>query len=297
MIFGFSLKIVDSYYMNENELKALISLLDDPDAAIYQELEDKLIASGPPVVPFLEQQWETSFDALLQSRVEQIVHKIQFNEVKNDLQLWMISNQEDLLEGLLIINRYQYSQLNEPEIYQQLAELKREAWYLMMYEMSPLEKVKLLNNVLFRDFGLSGNTSDYHAPQNSFINKVFETKKGNPISLACIYSLVAQRLDIPIYGVNLPKHFVLAYMNEENPEEVLFYINVFNRGQVMQESDIQSFLQQLNLPFNDQYTKPCGNLDIIRRVLRNLLAAYNHLDNVEKRDEIQILLDLVTDPA
>lgn len=297
MIFGFSLKIVDSYYMNENELKALISLLDDPDAAIYQELEDKLIASGPPVVPFLEQQWETSFDALLQSRVEQIVHKIQFNEVKNDLQLWMMSNQEDLLEGLLIINRYQYSQLNESEIYQQLAELKREAWYLMMYEMSPLEKVKLLNNVLFRDFGLSGNTSDYHAPQNSFINKVFETKKGNPISLACIYSLVAQRLDIPIYGVNLPKHFVLAYMNEENPEEVLFYINVFNRGQVMQESDIQSFLQQLNLPFSDQYTKPCGNLDIIRRVLRNLLAAYNHLDNVEKRDEIQLLLDLVTDPA
>ncbi|MEJ5054873.1 transglutaminase-like domain-containing protein [Sphingobacterium sp. MYb382] len=283
--------------MNENELKALISLLDDPDAAIYQELEDKLIASGPPVVPFLEQQWETSFDALLQSRVEQIVHKIQFNEVKNDLQLWMMSNQEDLLEGLLIINRYQYSQLNESEIYQQLAELKREAWYLMMYEMSPLEKVKLLNNVLFRDFGLSGNTSDYHAPQNSFINKVFETKKGNPISLACIYSLVAQRLDIPIYGVNLPKHFVLAYMNEENPEEVLFYINVFNRGQVMQESDIQSFLQQLNLPFSDQYTKPCGNLDIIRRVLRNLLAAYNHLDNVEKRDEIQLLLDLVTDPA
>jgi len=209
----------------------------------------------------------------------------------------MISNQEDLLEGLLIINRYQYSQLNEQEIHQQLAELKREAWYHMMYEMSPLEKVKLLNNILFREFGLSGNTSDYHAPQNSFINKVLETKKGNPISLACIYSLVAQRLDIPIYGVNLPKHFVLAYMNEEKPEEVLFYINVFNRGQVMQESDIHAFLQQLNLPFSDQYTKPCGNLDIIRRVLRNLLAAYNHLDNVEKRDEIQTLLDLNTDLA
>ena len=283
--------------MNENELKALISLLDDPDAAIYQELEDKLIASGPPVVPFLEEQWESSFDTLLQSRVEQIVHKIQFNEVKNDLQLWIISNQEDLLEGLLIINRYQYSQLNEPAIHQQLAELKREAWYHMMYEMSPLEKVKLLNNVLFREFGLAGNTSDYNAPQNSFINKVLESKKGNPISLACIYSLVAQRLDIPIYGVNLPKHFVVAYMNEEKPEEVLFYINVFNRGQVMQESDIRSFLQQLNLPFSDQYTKPCTNLDIIRRVLRNLLAAYNHNDTLEKHEEIQILMDLTIDQA
>ncbi len=279
--------------MNENELKALISLLDDPDAGIYQELEDKLIASGPDVVPFLEQHWEESFDALLQGRVEQIVHKIQFNQVKNDLQLWMIHNQEDLLEGLLIINRYQYTHLNEDEVHQQLAELKRNAWYYLMYDMSPLEKVKLLNNILFREFGLSGNTADYNAAQNSYINRVLESKKGNPISLACIYSLVAQRLDIPIYGVNLPKHFVLAYMDEDEPDKVLFYINVFNRGQVMQESDISAFLQQLNLPLTDEYTKPCTNIAIIKRVLRNLVTAYNHIDNIEKRQEVQLLLDLM----
>ena len=162
-----------------------------------------------------------------------------------------------------------------------------------MYEMSPVEKIKLLNNILFREFGLSGNTTDYHSPQNSFINKVLETKKGNPISLACIYSLVALRLDIPIYGVNLPKHFVLAYMNEEKPDEVLFYINVFNRGQIMRESDIIAFLHQLNLPTSEEYMKPCDNLSIIKRVLRNLIAAYNHVDNLEKRQEVQLLLDLI----
>ncbi|GHE23631.1 transglutaminase-like domain-containing protein [Sphingobacterium griseoflavum] len=279
--------------MKEQELKALISLLDDPDTEIYQALEDKLITCGPEVIPLLEESWEESFDMLLQSRVEQIIHKIQFNEVQNDLQLWKLSNQADLLEGLLIVNRYQYPNLAEEEVYTKLAELKRSAWYHLMYEMSPVEKVKLLNNILFREYGLSGNTSDYHAPHNSFINKVLETKKGNPISLACIYSLVAQRLDIPIYGVNLPKHFVLAYMNEENPEEVLFYINVFNRGQIMREDDIRSFLQQLNLPASDDYIKPCNNLAVIKRVLRNLVAAYDHIDNVEKRQEVQLLLDLI----
>lgn len=279
--------------MNEQELKALISLLDDPDAEIYQALEDKLITCGPEVIPMLEQSWEESFDVLLQGRVEQIIHKIQFNQVTHDLQLWKISNQDDLLEGLLIVNRYQYPNLPEEEVYTKLAELRRSAWYYLMYEMSPIEKVKLLNNVLFREFGLSGNTSDYHAPQNSFINKVLESKKGNPISLACIYSLVAQRLDIPIYGVNLPKHFVLAYMKEENPEEVLFYINVFNRGQIMREDDIVAFLHQLNLPASEEYMKPCDNLSIIKRVLRNLVAAYNHIDNVEKRQEVQLLLDLL----
>lgn len=282
--------------MNEQELKALISLLDDPDAEIYQTLEDKLITCGPEVIPLLEESWEQSFDLLLQERVEQIIHKIQFNQVKNDLQLWKLSNEEDLLEGLLIINRYQYPNLGDEEVYGKLAELRRNAWYHLMYDMSPIEKVKLLNNILFREFGLSGNTSDFHAPQNSFINKVLESKKGNPISLACIYSIVAQRLDIPIYGVNLPKHFVLAYMNEEKPDEVLFYINVFNRGQIMREVDIVAFLQQLNLPPTDEYIKPCNNLEIIKRILRNLIAAYEYVDNIEKREEVQLLMNLI-EPA
>lgn len=85
-------------------------------------------------------------------------------------------------------------------------------------------------------------------------------------------------------------------MKEENPEEVLFYINVFNRGQIMREEDIVSFLHQLNLPASDEFIRPCDNLAIIKRVLRNLIAAYNHIDNIEKRQEVQLLLDLI-DPA
>jgi len=279
--------------VNEKEIKALIYLLDDPDREIFQEIEHKLITCGPEVIPLLEHSWESSFDPLSQSRIENIIHKIQYDQVKNDLQLWKLNNSEDLLEGLLIINRYQYPNLHEEQVYYQLAELRRNAWYHLMYDMSPVEKVKLLNNILFREFGLSGNTSNYHDPQNSFIHKVLETKKGNPISLACIYALVAQKLDIPIYGVNLPKHFVLAYVDGENQDKVQFYINVFNRGQIMREEDIYAFLRQLNLPLSDNYTLPCDNIAIIKRVLRNLIAAYEHVDNAEKKFEVETLLTLI----
>src|SRR3546814_17101059 len=71
----------------------------------------------------------------------------------------------------------------------------------MNYEMSTLEKVKLLNHVFFKVHGFSGNTVNHQDPQNSYLNLVLESKKGNQISLALIYSLVAQKLDIPIYGV------------------------------------------------------------------------------------------------
>ncbi|HMR18876.1 MAG TPA: transglutaminase-like domain-containing protein [Sphingobacterium sp.] len=278
--------------MHENELKALISLLDDPDQNIFDQVEQHLVTCGPEVIPFLEESWEASFDPLSQTRIENIVHRIQFDQIKNDLQIWALQNSDDLLEGLLILNRYQYPNLDEDIVHLQIAELRRNVWFHLMYDMSPLEKVKLLNNILFREFGLSGNTTNYHDPQNSFIHKVLESKKGNPISLACIYSIVAQKLDIPIFGINLPKHFVAAYIDEEL-QTPIFYINVFNRGQIMKHDDIYSFLKQLNLPPSEEYILPCSNIAIIKRVLRNLMTAYDHIGNLEKKEEVSILLTLL----
>ncbi|MCA5004494.1 transglutaminase-like domain-containing protein [Sphingobacterium bovistauri] len=280
--------------MNEKEIKAIISLLEDPDTEIFNQLEQRLITCGPEVIALLEESWESSFDPLSQSRIENIIHKIQFDQIKSELQLWDLKNSEDLLEGLLIINRYQYPNLDENNVILTISELKRNAWFQLMYDMSPMEKVKLLNNVLFREFGLSGNTTNYHDPQNSFIHSVLESKKGNPISLSCIYSIVAQQLDIPIYGINLPKHFIIAYM-EDTDKPPLFYVNAFNRGQIMQQNDIYSFLKQLNLPLSEEYTMPCTNKAIIKRVLRNLITAYENIGNPQKKEEIDLLLKIIED--
>lgn len=278
--------------MNEQELKAIISLLDDPDMEIFNHVEQQLITFGPEVIPQLEASWESSFDPLSQTRIENIIHKIQFDQIKNDLQLWDLKNSKDLLDGLLIVNRYQYPNLDESNVFLTLADLKRNAWFQLMYDMSPVEKVKLLNNILFREYGLSGNTTNYHDPQNSFIHKVLESKRGNPISLSCIYSIIAQQLDIPIYGVNLPKHFITAYV-EDLSQPPLFYINPFNRGQIMHENDIYSFLKQLDLPLSEEYTMPCTNKAIIKRVLRNLIMAYDNMGNPQKKEEIDILLKII----
>lgn len=280
--------------MNEREIKAMISLLDDPDLEIFTQIEQELITLGPEIIPQLEENWEHTFDPLSQSRIENIIHTIQFDQIKYDLTNWNNESSKNLLEGLLIINRYQYPNLDEINVTHEIYKLRENAWFQLMYDMSPLEKVKLLNNILFREFGLSGNTTNYHDPQNSFIHKILETKKGNPLTLSCIYIIVAQQLDIPIYGINLPKHFVIAYM-EEMDKPPLFYINAFNRGQIMHENDIYSFLKQLNLPPIDEYTMPCTNKAIIKRVLRNLITAYENIGNPQKKEEINTLLKILKD--
>lgn len=284
--------------MIENtEFNALIRLLDDRDDEVYQHIENKIFSYGEAAVAPLERAWEVSFDSLLQERIENLIHRIHFNAVLKSLELWHISGSFDLLQGLLIINRFQYPDIDEQKIINNLEDIKREVWMQMIYKMSSVEKVRLLNNVLFTTYGFSGNTKRYHDPQNSYISQVLESKKGNPILLACIYSIIAQKLDMPIYGVNLPKHFILAYTDDYNTNteenEILFYINPFNRGQIFGKHDVITFLKQLNLPPDPEFFKPCTNVDIISRVIRNLIDSYEKGGNEDKVEELKLMMGLL----
>jgi len=283
---------------NSKEISALIKLLDDPDLEVYEHVEKRLLEYGPEVVDFLENEWEHSLDTLLQERIENIVHKIQFQSVKEDLNLWYHSGAFDLLQGALVINRYQYPDLDEEKVILQIEEIKREIWLGLQYEMSSIEKIKLINHVFYNVYGFGGNTKNHHDPQNSYISQVLESKKGNQISLAIIYATLAQKLDIPVYGVNLPQHFILGYIDESRREEhefgVLFYINAFNKGAIFGKHDVDQFLRQLNLDPLPGFYAPCSNVEIIRRIIRNLVSAYENLGSTEKVNELKQLQDILS---
>ncbi|WP_454801668.1 transglutaminase-like domain-containing protein [Mucilaginibacter phyllosphaerae] len=280
--------------INPTEVNSLIRLLDDPDAEIYNHVHQKLLSLGNEAIEYLESAFEQAFDAIQQERIANLVHEIQFGNVKNDLKLWFQSGAFDLLQGILIVNRYQYPDLDEQKVVNQIEAIKRDIWIQMMNEASPVEQVKLMNHVFYSIHGFSGNTTNHRDPQNSYISQVLESKKGNQISLAIIYSIIAQKLDIPVYGVNLPQHFILAYLDESRETEfeggILFYINAFNKGFIFGRRDVDMFLKQLNLQFDKQFYEPCSNADIIKRVLRNLISAYEHLGSSDKVDELNELL-------
>lgn len=282
--------------VNVKEIESLIKLLDDPDTEVSHHVEAKLLSYGSEVVEYLESAWEKSFEGLLQEKIENLVHKIQFEAVKRELQLWHLGGSFDLLQGMLIINKYQYPDLDEQKVINQIEAIKRDIWMQMIYEMSAIEKVKLINHTLYSTYGFSGNTTHHQDPNNSYLSHVLETKKGNQISLAVIYSIIAQKLDIPVYGVNLPQHFILAYVDESQENDfqngILFYVNAFNKGFIFGRRDVDSFLKQLNIQPDKQFYEPCSNDEIIQRVLRNLISSYDKVSAVHKVNEIEELLEI-----
>jgi len=283
--------------INETEVNSLIRLLDDPDQEIYNHVHKKLLSYGSEVINYLENAFGEAFDPIQQERIANLVHEIQFDILKNDLRLWQHSGAFDLLQGILVINRYQYPDLDEQKLINQIEAIKRDIWIQMMNESSPPEQIKLINHVFYSIYGFSGNTTNHLDPQNSYLSQVLETKKGNHSLLAIIYSIIAQKLDIPVYGVNLPQHFILAYMDESRQSEfeggILFYINAFNKGLIFGRRDVDMFLKQLNVKPDKQFYEPCSNTEIIKRVLRNLISAYEHLGSTEKVAELNELLEIL----
>lgn len=285
--------------MNLKEVIALITLLDDPDDGIYSEVKNRFIVLGPPAIPHLETAWENSFDALMQKRIEGIIHTIQFKALQNALKYWAENEQDDLFKGCSIIARYQYPDLDENKLKKQLNQIKQDVWLELHDDLTALEKVKIINHILFEVHQFGGNITNYHAPQNSFINVVLETKKGNPVMLSVIYTLICKELQIPVYGVNLPQHFVLAYVNDlanlfdpshkTLSDNILFYVNPFSKGLVFNQSDIDSFIKQLKIEPETKYYLPCSNLDIIKRILNNLIYSFDKMGYAEKVKELKDL--------
>ncbi len=287
--------------MNKQEINALISLLDDPDESVFQHVSMKFLSLGQEVIPVLEDAWEHSFDTLIQNRIENIIHQIQFDLVKDALREWSHPEQQNLLEGALLIARYQYPDIDLAKIKKQIEQIKQDVWLELNENLTGLEKVKIINHILFDVHNFSGNTTNYHAPQNSYINNVLESKKGNPLLLSIIYTIIAQSLDIPIHGVNLPEHFILCYVDIEHMgvpskegnegSNVLFYINPFSKGAVFGQKEIDAFLKQLKLEPLVMFYEPCSNLEIIKRLLRNLISSYEKLGYPDKSEELKSLLD------
>jgi regulator of sirC expression with transglutaminase-like and TPR domain len=277
--------------IKEREIKALVSLLEDDDQEVVNHVEKRLMEIGTGVIPLLEQEWEIHFNPTIQTRIEDLIHTLQFELLQERLIDWRDQRQNDLLEGLWLVATYQYPDLTIEELRQEIHQVYTEVWRELKDDLAPFDQVRIINAVIFNKLKFRANTKNFHSPANSMVNAVLESKKGNPISLCSIYLLVSQKLDLPVFGVNLPNLFILMYKNEG----VDFYINGFNKGLIFSKDDIDNYLVHLNIPKQEIFYKPCSHLDIILRSLRNLIVAFEKLGDYHRSDEIKMVLKRLED--
>jgi regulator of sirC expression with transglutaminase-like and TPR domain len=279
--------------MKETELKALVSLLDDDDKEIITQVQEKILSIGTSIIPVLEREWESNFNPSLQQRIENIIHTLQYQLLKERMVDWYMSEEKDLLTGMWIVATYQYPEIELEKLKQDIDKIYQETWLEFRDDLVSYDQVKVVNSVLFGKLKFGANSKNFHSPGNSMINVVLETHKGNPITLCVIYMLVAQKLKMPVQGVNLPNLFILSYKNDHTD----FYINAFNRGLIFTRKDIENYIHEIHLVPQRSFFEPCTNLEIIQRVLRNLIMSFDKMGEHEKAEEVKLVLFEISDGA
>lgn len=293
--------------MDVKYIKSLITLLDDPDANVFNTVANKIIMEGNEVIPILENAWEKSTDSLLQNRIENIIESIQYNYLAEEFQKWAQSPDMDLLEGTILVSKIQFPDLKPRPIYDEIEKIRRDIWLELNSSLTALEKVKIINHVIFTLHGYKPNTSNYFAPKNYFVNTLIETKQGGPIILSLFYAIIAQKLGLPIYCVNLPHNFVLGYKDRyyqktsdnsaEEKRSILFYINPFNQGALFGAKEIELFLKQQKIEEELSYYLPCSNKEAILQLIYNASVALQRSNRQNKAILFNRIHDLLTGKA
>lgn len=275
--------------MTKNEIESIIKLLDDPNADVFNAIRIKLGQMGTSIIPQLEEAWENSLDELFQTRIENIIQEIHQTDIKTKLNNWINEGAIDLFEGAFLINQYQYPDINRDELLKKIEKIKQDVWLEINDNFTALEKVKIINHILFDIHKYSRSSSFENNPNTNFISQLLSSQKGSPIALAILYAIIAQMLKIPIYGVALPKNFILCYKDDDlDPFDadfsngVLFYINPFNKGIVFGKKEIDLFIKQQKLENKKVYFQPCSNRETLINLLNTIIYYYDSIGEQTK---------------
>ena len=281
----------------ESTIHALLRLLSDPNEKVARTIQDQLARLGPRALPFLEQAGTDSPN--LQTRIAYVKEEICFGQLQDDFKTFVSqsSRQDDWEQGAFLIARSAYPDLSIPhnvECLDQLAEEFRKKWHST--ESPSGKAARLLSTFLFKDKGYSGNRENYYEPDNSYLNRVIETRQGIPISLSALYVFVGRRLGLPLAGVGMPGHF-LVKIEGETPAQ---FVDCFNGGTILGEKDCEQFITASGLDYDPQFLEKSSTPTILARMLRNLLSIYEQEAQESMARRVRVLLRLLenepTDP-
>lgn len=284
--------------MKENsEIRALLQLLDDPDEVVYKEVSEKIKDYGKRIIPNLEDFWQQTQDSQVQFRIEHIIHEVNLDDVLQQFTSWFANNKNDLFNGALLLASYLFPTFDEMQAHRTLKSIYQSCWLEINQYLTPLEQINTINSIVYSMYKFKGHDLEENKPAHYFINEVLETRLGNNYSLGLLYQVLCEKLDIPVFAIQLPRQFLLAYFTTENdlhsPDQpqlkIQFYIDP-NNGSIYTQNDVDHYLKKYDLEIDEYTYLPLHHHDIIQFTIEALIQTYDMINEDDKSADLKKIL-------
>jgi len=270
--------------MDEKQRKALVSLLADEDPKVYRTVRQKLLSCGP-----IAAQWVRghclSNDPVLRRHAKEITQYFSRQDADTQLLAFCLNQGEDfdLEQGALLLARTQYPSINIEAYSAWLDRMAEDLRERVDLSGDPVQILGAMADYLFVEQKFAGDETNLHDPDNNYLNRVLDRRKGNHISLSVVYLLVARRLGLPVAGIGLPGYFVCRY--QSSLQEV--YMDPFRKGRLLAKADCVKYVVQLQHRFDEGCLVPVSARRILLRICANLHQIYTHLKSPAQAERLQ----------
>jgi regulator of sirC expression with transglutaminase-like and TPR domain len=272
-----------------SRIDALVRLLGDDDPKICAVAWDNLEKIGAPALPLLEEAVRVSDDSRVRVQSGRFLKEWSRREIFRRWVHFCRQGKFDLEEGALLVAQSEYPDLDVLRYKRMLDGFAGALRRRLATARTTDEAVRTVSGLLFGEVGFQGNAADYYNPENSYLNRVLDLRKGIPISLATVYMLVARRAMVPIEGVNMPQHFLLKYRSSASD----VFVDVFHGGKLLTVRDCARFLSEARIPFQEELLRSVPDQEVLTRMLGNLLRIYLNADDKRRYDRIAAMLKLL----
>ena len=287
--------------MQENkEIQALLKLIDDPDQIVYETVSNKLISFGKDIIPNLENYSETIVNTELQDKIDGLISRLHFADTKEAFIKWSTGD-ADLLAGCLLLSKYVHPEMNDTNIFKEIEKLRRNIWLEMNSYLTPMEQINVICSIVYNYYKQKGIEINYDNTDGFILNKTLELRMGNAFGNGTLFLILCDLLDVPVYAINIPKQFILAYFDKHhdvlNPEshstnKIKFYIDPVN-GQMYSHIDVENYFKKMSLPPTATFFRPIANKSIILILLSQLKKCFEIDAQYLKIQEINLLIEIL----
>ncbi len=270
------------------KIQYLFKLLDDESPEIQKILRSSFLKNAQELI------LKKSFYLLQVPREQRTLLKKKYKDLHFELvqaafQQMLEHHLEDidLEKAVMILAYWNNPEVDIPAIQHRLDRMAEEIHAHMPFAGHPLAFLDHINYYLFKKYRFRGNSRDYYNPDNNFIDRVLETKKGIPISLSILYILIARRMGIPILGVPMPAHFIVKFDN--GTDEV--FCDPFYGGKIYTRKECLAYLNSANVINPVDILRGTTDFQIVLRLMRNIKLVYSsYKEDRNKVEEMETLL-------
>lgn len=282
-----------------NEIKALFQLLDDPDEEVFGSVSKRIISLGTDIIPRLEEFWLNAENEIIQHRIETLISRVSLRDIKSKFVEWDATAKNSLFEAMSLLCKYAHPEIKENKLEKTLKNIHRSCWLELNNYLTPLEEVHIVNSIIFSMYKFSSERNSLKDPDTYYLCDVFENKKGNQYSLAMLYLMVTQMLDIPVFVMKISNFVVLGYVNnlynfgvdeDDAKAKTQFFIEP-TEGTILSRQDVDSFIKKYEVEVDENSFKPLKNEEFVQYFTNALSQAYRNEGLIDKADDISSIFD------